>query len=196
MTKTKKEKSKPKTSTKKKTKAPAKKAEKNGISGWFIVLGTLLILGGIFALLAPVTMTVLTQLIMAWSLIFAGTIQFVGAIIERQTNNVWLGMAMALISLLFGVLLLTNIVAGLAAVTIMMGILFMFEGTAKAIVSVTVRPDHWGWLLTSGLISIVLSVIILTNLVTASLVLLGMLVGIYMILGGIEMITLYYTTNR
>ncbi len=174
----------------------SKEKSEEGLNGWSLVLGSLLILTGLFAIMTPVATTLFTEVFISWFLILVGSVQFINAIVERQTGGLWMGIFMGLFAFVLGILLMSHTIAGLVSITMIIGILFVVYGVVKTITAVTVRPPHWGWLLISGLILIVIAVMILTNLIFASLALMGILMGIYMVFVGIEVIVRYYSTKK
>ena len=71
------------------------------------------------------------------------------------------------------------------AVAILIGI----SGGAKIYYAFKIRPlSGWGWVLVSGIISLILAVLILANSFSAALVTLGVLLGIELLSSGITLV--------
>ena len=66
--------------------------------------------------------------------------------------------------------------------TLLLIVFFTIEGISKVVFSLTIRPfPNWGWVLVSGLIGIVLSLILWANLPQTAMWLIGLLLGIELI---------------
>jgi uncharacterized membrane protein HdeD (DUF308 family) len=58
----------------------------------------------------------------------------------------------------------------------------MMEGISKVVFALTIRPfPNWGWVLGSGMVGIVLSLVLWVNLPVTSVWLLGFLLGMNLI---------------
>ena len=68
------------------------------------------------------------------------------------------------------------------SVTLLLIVFFMIEGISKVVFSLTIRPfPNWMWVLLSGLVGIVLSLVLWANLPITALWLVGLLLGIELI---------------
>jgi len=166
------------------------------MNGWYLAMGIFLVLAGIAALLAPIATTVVTNVFIGWFLVFGGIVQFFAAIANRKESSVWAGMLMGVLAFILGLMMINNPIASIVSITLMMGIFFGVDGIIKTFQSITKRPLHWGWMLTSGLISLLLSAMILMNLFSSSTIMLGIFAGIYMLFAGIDIIILYSISKK
>jgi uncharacterized membrane protein HdeD (DUF308 family) len=83
------------------------------------------------------------------------------------------------------VLLLRQPESGLLLMTVLLIVFFMVEGISKIIFALTIRPfPHWGWVLASGLVGIVLAVYLWANMPVSAEWVLGFLLGIQLICEG------------
>ena len=88
--------------------------------------------------------------------------------------------------MIIGILFLRNPGQGLVTITLLLIVFLMMEGISKIIFALTIRPfPNWGWVLTSGIIGILLSVYLWNNLPVTAIWLLGVLLGIQLISEGI-----------
>jgi uncharacterized membrane protein HdeD (DUF308 family) len=84
--------------------------------------------------------------------------------------------------MLIGFLFLRDPEQGLATITLLLIVFFMMEGISKVVFALTIRPfPNWGWVLASGMVGIVLSVVLWTYLPVTSVWLLGFLLGMNLI---------------
>ena len=89
------------------------------------------------------------------------------------------------LSIIVGILFLSNPSNGLLTLTFLLIVFFMVEGMSKIIFALTIRPfPNWGWVLGSGVVGILISVFLLGNMNGAAIWLLGVLLGIQLIAEG------------
>jgi uncharacterized membrane protein HdeD (DUF308 family) len=154
-------------------------------SFWYIVQSGLMILAGILALIFPVISSVAIVLFLGWLLIFSGILQAISLIDARHVPHFWLQLVSVVLSVLVGILFLRNPGAGLLTLTLLLIVFFMVEGISKVIFSLTIRPfSNWGWVLASGVISILLAFYLWANTPVTAIWLLGVLLGIELICEG------------
>jgi uncharacterized membrane protein HdeD (DUF308 family) len=73
----------------------------------------------------------------------------------------------------------------LLTISLLLIVYFMIEGISKVVFALTIRPfPNWGWVLASGAVGIVLSLVLWANLPVTALWLVGLLVGIELICVG------------
>lgn len=164
---------------------------------WYVLQGLLMLLAGVLALIYPLIASVAIVMLLAWVLIVSGVVQGIGLIGARHVPHFWLQLISVVLSLLVGVLLLRNPGAGLVLFSALLIVYFMIEGFAKVIFSLTIRPlANWGWVLASGLVSILLGVYLWANLAVISSWVLGLLLGIQLILEGAAISYLAWQVRR
>ena len=67
-------------------------------------------------------------------------------------------------------------------ITLLLIVFFMIEGISKVAFALTIRPfPHWGWVLASGLVGILLALILWANLPVTAVWPIGLLLGINLI---------------
>ncbi len=164
---------------------------------WMAVLGVISLVGGVLALANPMAATLAATVLAGWVFSLLGALQIVQAF--RVTG--WPGFIW---SLLFGILVLAvglslifNPLAGMVSLTLLVAVLFLVTGVVKAMYSFALRPiSGWGWVLASGLISIVLGVMILGNFPWAAVSVLGILLAIELISNGVLFLLLAMGLRR
>jgi uncharacterized membrane protein HdeD (DUF308 family) len=159
-------------------------------SGWFLAWGVTLLVLGIIAVSAATFTTLL-------SVIFIGTlIAISGAIILINTFLFWqrkwpgflLHLVMSLLYLFIGMMLISNPLLGSATLTLFFGVFLLLVGVSRIIYSLSVRVIRWQWSFINGFISLLLGILIITNLPSVSLFMLGLFIGIDLIFCGIAYI--------
>jgi uncharacterized membrane protein HdeD (DUF308 family) len=159
--------------------------------GWLMALAVLLIVLGVFAIGAPAVATIAVQLMLGWILLIGGIAQGIHAFMVKGWGGFLLELLSAALYLLVGILLLVNPVGGALALTIVLAVFLVVEGIFKIVMALRVR-DHrgWGWLLASGVLSLVLGVLIWSQWPVAGLWVIGLLVGIQLLFTGWSLLML------
>src|SRR3712207_5482194 len=149
---------------------------------WYLIQGGLLIAAGILAIIYPVFSSAAVVVLLGWLLIISGVVQGLSLIGARQVPHFWLQLISVILAVLIGVLFLRDPAQGPVTITLLLIVFFMIEGISKVVFALTIRPfPHWGWVLASGLVGIVLALILWTNLPVTALWLVGVLLGINLI---------------
>jgi uncharacterized membrane protein HdeD (DUF308 family) len=152
---------------------------------WYLIQGVLLVVAGVLALVYPFIASVTVVFLLAWILIASGILQGIGLIGASNVPHYWLQLISAVLAILIGVILRSSPDSGLLIMTVLLIVYFMVEGIAKVIFALTIRPfPHWGWVLGSGLVGILLALILWANMPLTSDWLLGLMLGILLVCEG------------
>src|SRR5262245_55658837 len=152
---------------------------------WYLVQGGLMILAGILALVYPVVSSFAAVFLLGCVLIVSGVVQGISLIDARNVPHFWLQLVSVVLSVIVGVLLIRHRGAGLLVLTLLLLVYFMVEGISKVIFSLTIRPfPNWGWLLASGIVTILIAFYLWASLPVTAIWLLGVLLGIQLICEG------------
>ncbi len=152
--------------------------------GWFIALGiALIVLGGV-CILGDVTATLATVLAFGWLLIVGALVALIPAFQVRTWSGFFLFVLSALLRGFTGYLLVRYPIAGEYGLTLVLASLFIVGGVFRAIGAGALQFPHWGWAVFSGIVSVALGVMLLTQLPTSSLWFIGMAIGIDFIFDG------------
>ena len=158
--------------------------------GWFVALGlALIVLGGV-CIFGEVTATLATVLAFGWLLIMGAAV----ALIQAFQVHTWSGFLLLLLSALLrgftGYLLVRYPLAGEYGLTVVLASLFTVGGLFRAIGATALQFPQWGWAVFSGIVSVALGVMLLTQLPISSLWFIGMAIGIDFIFDGGSFIAL------
>ena len=153
---------------------------------WMAVLAAICIVGGFMALLNPFGATIFPVTIAGWVFLVQGIIQvFHASRIRDWTGFLW-SLGIGVLSLLVGIVLVADPLAGAIPLTLLVAVLFLATGVAKTMFAFALRPlDGWVWVLASGLVSVVLGVMILAGLPATATTILGLLLGIELVSNGV-----------
>jgi uncharacterized membrane protein HdeD (DUF308 family) len=120
-----------------------------------------------------------------------GIAQGIHAFMVKGWGGFLLELLSAALYLVVGILLLVNPVEGALALTIVLAVFLIVEGIFKLIMAFRVR-DHrgWGWLLASGILSLILGVLIWAEWPASGVWVIGLLVGIQLLFTGWSLVML------
>src|SRR5262249_37606604 len=132
---------------------------------WYLIQGVLLVVAGIFAIIYPFVSSVAVIVLLGWLLIISGVLQAFSLIGARHVPHFWLQLISFILAVLIGFLFLRDPEQGLLTVALLLIVFFMIEGLSKVVFALTIRPfPNWGWVLASGVMGIVLSLILWANM--------------------------------
>jgi uncharacterized membrane protein HdeD (DUF308 family) len=152
---------------------------------WYLVQGGLMILAGILAVIYPATASFAAVFLLGLVLIGTGIVQGISLIDAREVPHFWLQLVSVVLSVVVGVLLIRHRGAGLLVLTLLLLVYFMVEGISKVIFSLTIRPfPNWGWVLASGILTILIAFYLWASLPVTAIWMLGVLLGIHLICEG------------
>jgi uncharacterized membrane protein HdeD (DUF308 family) len=159
--------------------------------GWLLAFGILMIILGVFAIGAPVVATIAVQFALGWILVIGGVAEGIHAFMAQGWRGFLFELLSAILYLVVGVLLLVNPVGGALALTVVLAVFLIVEGIFKIVMALRVR-DHggWGWLLASGILSLVLGFLIWAEWPASGLWIIGLLVGIQLLFTGWSLVML------
>ena len=157
--------------------------------GWFLGLGILLVVLGLLAIYMDVATTVFTVVMLGAILIAASIVLLVFSFATGRWSGFLLTLAAAALSAIAGFTMLSNPLASAAALTMVIGTIFIVGGFYRSIASIVMRLPNWGWSLVNGLVTLALGVLLVKGWPASSLWFLGLYVGIELIFHGISWIT-------
>jgi uncharacterized membrane protein HdeD (DUF308 family) len=152
---------------------------------WYLIQGGLMVVGGVLALVYPVIASFAVVGLLGWVLILSGVVQGISLIGAQSVPNFWLQLVSVGLSIVVGILFLSDPGGSLTTVTFLLIVYLVVEGISKVIFALTIRPfPNWGWVLGSGVFSVLIAFVLYASLTSVSLWLLGLLLGIQLIAEG------------
>jgi uncharacterized membrane protein HdeD (DUF308 family) len=168
-------------------------------STWLTVEGVLLILLGIFALLAPLFAGLALAVTVGIILVVVGAVGLISAFAGRRHVHYGWSLASAAIALIVGLVILIWPLAGAAAFTLVLGAYLLFDGISMIMLALDHRrrsDRHWGWLLAAGIVDLLLAGVLITLSAAGSAVVIGFIVGLDLIVAGIALLMLHRRAAR
>lgn len=156
--------------------------------GWEIALAVVLVVGGAFLLSNAVAATLLSIVLIGWTILAAGVLLIVRGVLRRESSAVfWSALLGGAILAVLGIVVLRNPVVGAATFTLLAGAMFLVVGAVRIVLAVQLK-EHRIVLGLVGVVSLVMGLVVLLNFAVATLTLLGILLGIQMIGEGVVLL--------
>ena len=159
-------------------------------SGTTTSLGILLVFLGMLAWMSPLFSGLTIAIMIGMIMLFGG---IVGTVYSFKSPSFKEGIWKFLfggVTLLFGFILIAYPGKGLGALTIILTIFFILEGISKIVIAFKIKSNEgWGWVLFSGILSLLFAIIIIANWPVSGAWAIGITVGSYLLIFGLSMIS-------
>jgi uncharacterized membrane protein HdeD (DUF308 family) len=157
----------------------------------FLIEGIVLVVLGLAAMIVPLLAGLAVTIFLGWLFLFSGAAGLVVTFWARKMPGFWWSLFSAALAVCAGLVLLARPVQGVLTLTIVVGAYFLAEGVATIMYALEHRKElseRWGWLLTAGIMDILVAAMIVAGLPGSAEWALGLLVGINMLFGGATLI--------
>ncbi len=162
-----------------------------------IVIAVLAIAAGIFCLANPLAGSLAAETFAGWSFLLLGILMFVAVFKETGWGGRIWTLAIAIMAILAGISLLANPLAGVITLAVTLAILFIISGLFKVVASFSLPKGSQKWMvLLSGVISLLLGGMILSDFPSSALAILGILLGIELIADGVWLLGLAHASKK
>ena len=162
-----------------------------GITIW---TGILIGLAGIVALCAPIIVGISIGIIVGVVLLVGGIGQLVFA--YRSGAGIW-PWIMGLLTLIAGGYMAGNAAVAAATLTLALAIYLFVSGFADIVFALQIRPyDGWGFVLTSGVLSLILGGLIWAQFPLSGPFAIGILLGIKLLASGMLLVYLGFAAKK
>ena len=158
-------------------------------SGWDIAWGILLVIAGIAILAHAVIATAISVLFLGWLAVIGGIVGLVAGLFRIGKGGFWPAIISGALLLVLGLVILRNPEASALTLTLLAGTLFLMGGVIRLVAAFQIDQNRW-IMVFSGLVSLVLGGMVVFNLVEATYVLLGVLLGVQALVDGITLLVL------
>jgi uncharacterized membrane protein HdeD (DUF308 family) len=160
----------------------------------FIVLGIAMIVMGAIAIASPFVTTVAGKIFFGWLLLANGILQIVAAFSAGRRGAFFLDLLLGGVFVAAGAWLAFYPLTGVLTLTVFLGVAFVVHGILESISAFRMRPTRgWGWILTAGILAVVVGLLILSEFPSSALWAIGMLIGINFICSGATYVLLALT---
>jgi uncharacterized membrane protein HdeD (DUF308 family) len=159
-------------------------------AGWAVAIGILLLIVGLLAIGAPFVTGLAVTVSVGALLIIGGVGQCFLAFQAGAFGRGLLIFLLGLVAVVAGGYLVSPPVSGLASITLFLAAYFVATGILAIITSLQLRPvSGWGWMLTNGIATLLLGVLIWQQWPLSGTWAVGVLFGVQMMLSGLSLLT-------
>ena len=156
----------------------------------FLAQGILMMVLGVFAVAEPNVATVAVGIFIGWLFFIGGIFRAMSVWHSRQAPGFVWSLLTAVLSIVLGLILILQPLAGVLTLTMVLIAFFIVEGVAS-IIGAFQHRDHlrsWGWVLFSGIIDLLLAFLIWDGWPSSADWAIGLLVGINMLFLGLSLV--------
>jgi uncharacterized membrane protein HdeD (DUF308 family) len=163
---------------------------------WVLASGIAFVVFGAIALAYSVLVTLASVFVFGWLLVFGGVFEAVHAFKNARWGGFLLELLTSILYVVVGVLMVVNPGVGAVSLTLLMAAFFRVGGIFRIVAAAALRPPRWGWLVTSGLITLLLGILIWMEWPVSGLWVIGLFLGIDMLFTGTWLIMLALAARR
>ncbi len=154
--------------------------------GWFVALGIAFVILGFIALAHVLVSTIATALYVGALILVGGVIQVIHAFRVQGWGRFFYWLLAGLLYVVAGGLIMYNPLLGAGVITLLIGVALAVEGIFRIAAGIGSRgTGGWGWIVFSGLITLLLGAIIIAQWPVNSVYILGLFLGIDLIVNGV-----------
>lgn len=158
--------------------------------GKYILQGMIFVMGGVLAAAFPAATALNLELVVGAVLLLTGLFQL--ALTIRSRMHFW-SMLSALLSIGMGILMLWHPLPFLLAFVTLMAVFMTVEGFLELLLAFQFRPvPNWGWMLFSGVITLLLAVLLWIGFPFFDVLYLGWVIAVNFILYGLSLLMLVW----
>ena len=151
------------------------------------IWGWIILILGILALISPLVSGLTVAIMVAILLVIAGILRLIHGF---KGGGIW-AILFGILAIIAGLVMIGRPYLGLASLTIVLIAYFLVNGIGEIVAAFQIRPTQgWGFVLFSGIISVILSIMIWNQWPLSGAWAIGVLVGIQLIFAGMTMITM------
>jgi uncharacterized membrane protein HdeD (DUF308 family) len=159
-------------------------------SGWVVALGAIYVLAGIVALSSVAFAATVTVLMVGIMMIVGGVAEVISAFQARPWSRALLWVLIGSLYVVAGILAFENPLLTAKFLTLLLGLSLTASGIVKVVLAATMKAGASRLaVVLSGLITIAIGVVILMHWPVASLLVLGVFLGVDLISAGVGWIT-------
>ncbi len=160
-------------------------------AGRLMFFGVIEIIAGALAIMSPLFAGVTVAVFVGIALLIGGVARLFGAFMADSFGSGTLSFLWGLILAGTGFYFLVHPGLGLAALTMILAVVFFINGLTQIAISLKMKPvSGWGWMLTGGILSILLAIMIWQQYPLSGTWAVGTFVGINLLFNGFSTVSL------
>ena len=157
---------------------------------WYVLGGILSIFVGFYAMGRPGLATVALTQVVGIIALASGVVLFFAAVFGKARQHRLFDFFSALLRIVVGLLLVTNVLKGVLILTLVLGSVFIIEGIYGLVLGVKLRGKNpaWGWVALNGVAALVLGAMLIAQFPASAVWAIGLLFGINCLFNGFSLI--------
>ena len=154
--------------------------------GWIVAFGIISLIAGLIALGSSTMFATATAVyIVGFMMLFEGATEIVAAFNAKEWSHRILWLLLGALYVFAGIICLQNPFAAATILTLLLGFALIIGGLVRIFLATRMRQGTpWGWVVFSGLISVLLGLIIVAHWPVSSFFVLGIFLGVDLIFIG------------
>jgi uncharacterized membrane protein HdeD (DUF308 family) len=150
----------------------------------FLLLGIVLVVLGMVGVVASGLLTLASVLLIGWLLLVGGAVTVGHAFWTRAWSGFFVQLAFGLLNLCVGFMLITRPEVGALSLTLLLAVSLFVQGVFRIAAALSSDIDGKGWLLLSGVASLLLAFMIWSEWPVSGVWVIGLFVGVDLIFYG------------
>jgi uncharacterized membrane protein HdeD (DUF308 family) len=165
--------------------------------GWFVALGIIMVMAGVFALGDTVLVALLSVMFIGAALLVSGIFQIIHAFANKDWGAFLFALLCGALYIIGGILIMQEPVQGSVLITILLLATLAVGGILRIVMAIQHRELGGWWLvLLGGLISVGLAALLYGSLPWSGLWVLGTLIGVELVVQGVSWISIGFSLRR
>ena len=153
--------------------------------GWYLALGILLTVVGLFCLWAETLATYASVIAFGAVLIVAGIAQLASAFMARGAGHVILLLLIGILDIVVGWMVVGHPTIGALAITLLVAALLVFGGIFRFVSALVLQFPQYGWVAFSGILSTILGFLLWAQWPVSAFWFIGFAIGLNFIFAGV-----------
>ena len=153
--------------------------------GWIVALGVVSVIAGVIALATDIFATAIAVYVIGFMMLFSGATEIVAAFNAKDWSHRILWLLLGALYVFAGIICLQNPFAAATILTLMLGFALIIGGLLRIFLATRMKQGTpWGWVVFSGILSVLLGAMIVAKWPASSFYTLGIFLGIDLIFIG------------
>ncbi|MCF1502501.1 HdeD family acid-resistance protein [Afifella sp. H1R] len=153
--------------------------------GWLVAFGAIALIGGLLGFIAIVTATVASVYLIGIMMLLSGFAEVAHGIQSRRWSRFFLWILIGALYVVAAAMIFVAPLFAAVILTWLLGVVLIFAGGVRTFLAFSMRPQRrWGYVLASGLLTILIGVVILVGWPASSLWALGIFLAVDLIVIG------------
>jgi uncharacterized membrane protein HdeD (DUF308 family) len=159
--------------------------------GWIVALGVVYVVAGVIALGSVVMATIATVWLVGIMMLLAGVFEVIHSFQIKSWGRFLFWLALGVLYIIAGFVAFDNPLLTAVWLTLILGAALVASGIMRIFLGFNMQGGTpWGWVVASGLITLLLGIIILIHWPVSSLYVLGIFLGVDLVFAGASWIGL------